>query len=59
MSKTHFVRKLAMFDQFPYTEHIESGAIFEKIIINYYNFVSNSGKASKDLQQGRNQLPEK
>ncbi|GIR87206.1 MAG: hypothetical protein CM15mP86_06650 [Gammaproteobacteria bacterium] len=30
MSKTHFVRKLAMFDQFPYTEHIESGAILQK-----------------------------
>ena len=30
LSKTHFVRKLAMFDQFPYTEHIESGAILQK-----------------------------
>ena len=28
--KTHVVKKLAMFDQFPYTEHIESGAILQK-----------------------------
>ena len=30
LEKTHEVKKLAMFDQFPYTDHIESGAILVK-----------------------------
>ena len=30
LKSTHNILKLAMFDQFPYTEHIESGAILSK-----------------------------
>jgi tRNA (uracil-5-)-methyltransferase len=30
LNKTHFVKKAAMFDQFPYTDHLESGLILEK-----------------------------
>ena len=30
LKSTHDISKLAMFDQFPYTEHIESGAILRK-----------------------------
>jgi tRNA (uracil-5-)-methyltransferase len=30
LKATHDILKLAMFDQFPYTEHIESGAILRK-----------------------------
>ncbi|NWK73026.1 tRNA (uridine(54)-C5)-methyltransferase TrmA [Acinetobacter sp. SwsAc6] len=31
LSKTHKVTKFAMFDQFPYTHHVESGVLLEKI----------------------------
>ena len=31
LQKTHEILNLAMFDQFPYTEHIESGAILKRI----------------------------
>ncbi len=31
LKKTHKIKKAAMFDQFPYTEHIESGVILERI----------------------------
>ena len=31
LRKTHRIIKTAMFDQFPYTEHIESGAILKRI----------------------------
>ena len=31
LQKTHDIVNLAMFDQFPYTEHIESGVILKKI----------------------------
>ena len=31
LKKTHKIKKAAMFDQFPYTNHIESGVILEKI----------------------------
>ena len=31
LQETHEIMHLAMFDQFPYTEHIESGAILKKI----------------------------
>ena len=31
LRKTHRVIKTAMFDQFPYTDHVESGAILERI----------------------------
>ena len=31
LENTHEIEKLAMFDQFPYTDHIESGAILKKI----------------------------
>ena len=34
LRKTHLVVKTAMFDQFPYTEHIESGAILSRIAPN-------------------------
>ena len=34
LKKTHRVIKTAMFDQFPYTDHIESGAILERITPN-------------------------
>ena len=29
--KTHKIVKFAMFDQFPYTHHVESGVLLEKI----------------------------
>lgn len=31
LSQTHHVQKFAMFDQFPYTHHVESGVLLEKI----------------------------
>ena len=31
LKKTHEIKRAAMFDQFPYTNHIESGVILEKI----------------------------
>ena len=31
LSETHQIVRTAMFDQFPYTDHIESGAILERI----------------------------
>ena len=31
LNKTHEIKKVAMFDQFPYTDHIESGVILEKM----------------------------
>ena len=31
LSKTHNVTKFALFDQFPYTHHVESGILLEKI----------------------------
>ena len=31
LKKTHKIKKAAMFDQFPYTDHIESGVILERI----------------------------
>ena len=31
LSKTHNIKKMAMFDQFPYTKHIEMGVILSKI----------------------------
>ena len=31
LKKTHKINKVAMFDQFPYTNHIESGVILERI----------------------------
>lgn len=31
LSKTHRITKAALFDQFPYTEHIETGLLLEKI----------------------------
>jgi tRNA (uracil-5-)-methyltransferase len=31
LSKTHRVTRLALFDQFPYTHHMESGVLLEKI----------------------------
>ena len=31
LQKTHEIINLAMFDQFPYTDHIESGAILKRI----------------------------
>ena len=31
LSRTHKVSKFAMFDQFPYTHHVESGVLLEKI----------------------------
>lgn len=31
LSKTHRIVKFAMFDQFPYTHHVESGVLLEKI----------------------------
>ena len=31
LKKTHEIKKAAMFDQFPYTDHIESGVILERI----------------------------
>ncbi len=31
LSKTHIVRRFAMFDQFPYTDHVECGLYLEKI----------------------------
>ncbi|SPL70480.1 tRNA (uridine(54)-C5)-methyltransferase TrmA [Acinetobacter stercoris] len=31
LSKTHKILKFAMFDQFPYTHHVESGVLLEKI----------------------------
>ena len=30
LSKTHIIKKLAFFDQFPYTSHLESGALLVK-----------------------------
>ena len=30
LSKTHNIKKLAFFDQFPYTEHLETGVLLEK-----------------------------
>ncbi|MGN0902551.1 MAG: tRNA (uridine(54)-C5)-methyltransferase TrmA [Succinivibrio sp.] len=30
LCKTHEIKKLAFFDQFPYTEHLESGVLLEK-----------------------------
>ena len=31
LSQTHKITRFAMFDQFPYTEHVESGVLLEKI----------------------------
>ena len=31
LQKTHDIINLAMFDQFPFTDHIESGAILKRI----------------------------
>ena len=31
LQETHDIINLAMFDQFPYTDHIESGAILRRI----------------------------
>ncbi|MGK9563859.1 tRNA (uridine(54)-C5)-methyltransferase TrmA, partial [Salmonella enterica subsp. enterica] len=31
LSQTHRVTRLALFDQFPYTHHMESGVLLEKI----------------------------
>ncbi|NHB57356.1 tRNA (uridine(54)-C5)-methyltransferase TrmA [Acinetobacter shaoyimingii] len=31
LSQTHKIQKFAMFDQFPYTHHVESGVLLEKI----------------------------
>jgi len=31
LTKTHRVTKFALFDQFPYTHHVESGVLLEKI----------------------------
>ncbi len=31
LSKTHRIEKLALFDQFPYTDHIESGVLLTKL----------------------------
>lgn len=31
LCKTHRIKKLAFFDQFPYTEHLETGVLLEKI----------------------------
>ena len=31
LKKTHEIKRAAMFDQFPYTNHIESGVILERI----------------------------
>ena len=31
LKRTHEIKKVAMFDQFPYTDHIESGVILKKI----------------------------
>ena len=31
IKKTHEIKKVALFDQFPYTDHIESGVILERI----------------------------
>ena len=30
LKETHEIKRMAMFDQFPYTEHIESGAILSR-----------------------------
>lgn len=30
LSKTHKIKKIALFDQFPYTDHMESGVLLEK-----------------------------
>ena len=34
LKKTHKIKKVAMFDQFPYTEHIESGVILKRITLS-------------------------
>ncbi|EOH5165082.1 tRNA (uridine(54)-C5)-methyltransferase TrmA, partial [Acinetobacter baumannii] len=31
LTQTHRVTKFALFDQFPYTHHVESGVLLEKI----------------------------
>ncbi len=31
ISKTHKIKRIALFDQFPYTEHMETGVLLEKI----------------------------
>ena len=31
LSQTHRIEKFAMFDQFPYTHHVESGVLLVKI----------------------------
>ena len=31
LAQTHKISKFAMFDQFPYTHHVESGVLLEKI----------------------------
>ena len=31
LSKTHKVKRIALFDQFPYTDHMESGVLLEKL----------------------------
>ncbi|HIC99936.1 MAG TPA: hypothetical protein EYP05_01150, partial [Piscirickettsiaceae bacterium] len=31
LSQTHQVETLALFDQFPYTQHIESGVLLRKV----------------------------
>jgi tRNA (uracil-5-)-methyltransferase len=31
LSKTHKIKRIALFDQFPYTDHMESGVLLEKI----------------------------
>ncbi len=47
LQKTHEITNLAMFDQFPYTDHIESvRSLREKHQGNFYIFASNSGRAS-------------
>jgi len=30
LKKTHDIKNLALFDQFPHTDHIESGAILKR-----------------------------
>ena len=46
LQKTHEITNLAMFDQFPYTDHIESGAILKRKHQEFLYFASNSGRAS-------------
>lgn len=37
LCQTHEVKRFAIFDQFPYTHHIESGVFLQKNKIQYYN----------------------